>query len=198
MSGLHSAPTVVGLRSLGLLAASASPLSGLWTSRHFHCRLLQVARPSSSSVVVFVMSLDLPPAPSSPSSKSKPLCGSIVAFASGRPPQRLRSFGSKLLQICILCSGGRLHAHDMVGILLYDFIAQQCSVLASYSLMMLFIARDKTRLWPDELRHWTKLSFSGWQEDLRPLLTRDPAVYGEISLTLCQRALCLATSTNDD
>jgi hypothetical protein len=33
------------------------------------------------------------------------------------------------------------------------------------------------------------LSFSGWQEHLRPLLTRDPAVYAtRQNLTLCQRA----------
>jgi hypothetical protein len=86
----------------------------------------------------------------------------------------------------------------MVGILLRGFIAQQCLVLASFSRMMLFIARDKNRLWPDELRHYTKLSFSGWQEDLRPLLTRDPAVYRVISLTPRQRALRLVTSTSTD
>jgi hypothetical protein len=91
-----------------------------------------------------------------------------------------------------------MHVHDMAGILLCGFISQQCSVLASFSLMMLFIARAKTRLWSDELRHYTKLSFSGWQEDLRPLLTRDPAVYGVISLTLRQRALRLVTSTSTD
>jgi hypothetical protein len=41
------------------------------------------------------------------------------------------------------------------------------------------------------------LSFSGWQGNLRPLLTHDPTVYGKISLTLCQRALRLVTSTDD-
>jgi hypothetical protein len=60
-------------------------------------------------------------------------------FSSGRP-QRLRSSGSKLLQICILRSGGRLHAHGMAKFLLYSFIAQQSSVLASFCLMVLFIA----------------------------------------------------------
>jgi hypothetical protein len=109
----------------------------------------------------------------------------------GRPPQRLRSFGSKLLQFCILRSGGRLHAHGMAGTLLCSFIAQQCSVLAP-SLIVLFIARAKTRLWPDELQHWTKLLFSGWQENFRPLLTREPAVYAtRQNLTLYQRALRL-------
>jgi hypothetical protein len=33
-----------------------------------------------------------------------------------------------------------LHVHDMAGILLYGFIAQQCSVLASFSFTVLFIA----------------------------------------------------------
>jgi hypothetical protein len=112
----------------------------------------------------------------------------------GRPPQRLRSSSSKHLRLCILCSSGRSHAHAMSKILICDFIAQQCSVLASFSLMVLFIARDKTRLWLDELRYYTKLSFSVWQEDLRPLLTRDPAVYGVISLTLRQRALRTTTT----
>jgi hypothetical protein len=40
-----------------------------------------------------------------------------------------------------LQSGGRIHAHGMVGLLLCSFIAQQCSVLASFSLTVLFIAR---------------------------------------------------------
>jgi hypothetical protein len=60
------------------------------------------------------------------------------------------------------------------------------------SLMVLFIVTAKTRLWPDELQHWTKLLFSGWQENLRPLLTRDPAVYTtRQNLTLCRVALRL-------
>jgi hypothetical protein len=38
----------------------------------------------------------------------------------------------------------------------------------------------------------SSLLFSGWQEHLRPLLTRDPAVYAtRQNLTLCQRALRL-------
>jgi hypothetical protein len=41
----------------------------------------------------------------------------------------------------------------MAKILICGFIAQQCSVLASFSLMVLFIVRAKTRLWLDELRH---------------------------------------------
>jgi hypothetical protein len=41
----------------------------------------------------------------------------------------------------------------MAKILICSFISQQCSVLASFSLMVLFIVRAKTRLWPDELRH---------------------------------------------
>jgi hypothetical protein len=86
----------------------------------------------------------------------------------------------------------------MAIILIRGFIAQQCSVLASFSPMVLFIERAKTRLWLDELRHYTKLSFSRWQEDLRPLLTRDPTVYGVISLTLRQRALRPVTSTSTD
>jgi hypothetical protein len=41
------------------------------------------------------------------------------------------------------------------------------------------------------------LSFSWWQENIQPLLTHEPAVYGKkTSLTLCQRALRLATSTD--
>jgi hypothetical protein len=36
------------------------------------------------------------------------------------------------------------------------------------------------------------LSFSGWQEHLRPLLTRDPAIYAtRQNLTLCRVALRL-------
>jgi hypothetical protein len=42
-------------------------------------------------------------------------------------------------------------------------------------------------------------SFSGWQENLRPLLTCDPAVYGtRQNLTLCLRAQHLDISTCDD
>jgi hypothetical protein len=38
-------------------------------------------------------------------------------------------------------------------------------------------------------RSVNSLSFFGWQEHLRPLLTRDPAVYAtRQNLTLCQRA----------
>jgi hypothetical protein len=39
-----------------------------------------------------------------------------------------------------LHSGGRSHAHGMASQLLCSFIAQQCSVLASFSLTVLFIA----------------------------------------------------------
>jgi hypothetical protein len=42
-----------------------------------------------------------------------------------------------------LQSGGRTHAHGMVGLLLSSFIAQQCSVLACFSLTVLFIARAR-------------------------------------------------------
>jgi hypothetical protein len=34
-----------------------------------------------------------------------------------------------------------MHAHSMVGTLFYNFIAQQCSVLSSFSFTVLFIAR---------------------------------------------------------
>jgi hypothetical protein len=43
------------------------------------------------------------------------------------------------------------------------------------------------------------LSFFGWQGNLQPLLTRDPAVYEtRQNLTLCQRAHRLDISTYDD
>jgi hypothetical protein len=51
---------------------------------------------------------------------------------------------SKFLQkYKTLQSGGRTHAHGMVGLLIYSLIAQQCSVLAIFSFMVLFIAGAK-------------------------------------------------------
>jgi hypothetical protein len=50
------------------------------------------------------------------------------------PTFRESSPSSKLLQ-------ARTHAHGMVGFLLRGFIAQQCLVLASFRLMVLFIAK---------------------------------------------------------
>jgi hypothetical protein len=47
-------------------------------------------------------------------------------------------------KLYILWSGGRTHAHGMASILPWGFIAQQGLVLASLSLMALFIAQDKT------------------------------------------------------
>jgi hypothetical protein len=38
-----------------------------------------------------------------------------------------------------LQSGGQTHAHGMVGTLLCSLIAQQCSMLASFSFTVLFI-----------------------------------------------------------
>jgi hypothetical protein len=50
-----------------------------------------------------------------------------------------------------------------------------------------------------ELRQMHDQELSGWKGNLRPLLTRDPAVCKKRqSLTMCQRALRLATSTNVD
>jgi hypothetical protein len=49
----------------------------LWLHRHLH----QVVRPPSCSVVVLVRSIDLPPAPSPPSSgRQRPSSGSIASF----------------------------------------------------------------------------------------------------------------------
>jgi hypothetical protein len=44
-----------------------------------------------------------------------------------------------------LQSGGRTHAHGMASQLLCGFIAQQCSVLASFSLTVLFISKAGPR-----------------------------------------------------
>jgi hypothetical protein len=44
---------------------------------------------------------------------------------------------------CILKSSGRTHAHGMASILPCGFIAQQCLVLASLSLIALFIAQAR-------------------------------------------------------
>jgi hypothetical protein len=42
------------------------------------------------------------------------------------------------------------------------------------------------------------LSFSGWQGNLRPLLTRDPTVYGEDKTNSVLDGPCLTTYTDDD
>jgi hypothetical protein len=118
------------------------------------------------------------------------------------------------------------------------FIAQQCSVLASFSFTVLFIAdavpwevgelmtlspcdeghaacaslkatmllflthdafvvcasmmpepRRRGHMVTVTSRSVGSLSLSGWQEHLRPLLTRDPAVYStRQNLTSCQKA----------
>jgi hypothetical protein len=74
--------------------SSVSSSSGRSTFLRLHRRLLQVARPSSGSVIIFVRSLDLPPASSSSSSGrstslclrrrlrqvTRPRCGFIVAL----------------------------------------------------------------------------------------------------------------------
>jgi hypothetical protein len=60
--------------------------------------------------------------------------------------QRIRPFGSKLLQFCILRSGGLWHAHGMAEELPCGFIAQQCSVLASSNLTVRFIADAAPRV----------------------------------------------------
>jgi hypothetical protein len=44
-----------------------------------------------------------------------------------------------------LQSGERMHAHGMAGFLLCSFIAQQCSVLAIFSITVLFIAKAVPR-----------------------------------------------------
>jgi hypothetical protein len=59
------------------------------------------------------------------------------------PTFRENSPSSKLLQTQHSTICGRTHAHGMVGLLLYSFIAQQCSVLAFFNLTVLFIARVK-------------------------------------------------------
>jgi hypothetical protein len=56
---------------------------------------------------------------------------------------RESSPSSKLLQAQQSTYGGRTHAHGMVGLLPCGFIAQQCLVLASLSLMVLFIAETQ-------------------------------------------------------
>jgi hypothetical protein len=43
-----------------------------------------------------------------------------------------------------------------------------------------------------------RLSFSGWQGNLRPLLTRDPTVYGEDKTNSVLDGPCLTTYTDDD
>jgi hypothetical protein len=132
-----------------------------WISRYLRRRLRQVARPPSSIGVVFVRSLDLPPAPSSSSSSHltslrlrrhlrqvvRPSYGSVVAFTSSE--DLLSDFvllAPSFYKHSILQSGGQSHAHGMAKILICVFIAQQCSVLASFSLMVLFIVRAKTQL----------------------------------------------------
>jgi hypothetical protein len=57
------------------------------------------------------------------------------------PTFRESSPSSKLLQFCILRSGGQTNAHGMASQLPCGFIAQQCLVLASFSLTVLFIAK---------------------------------------------------------
>jgi hypothetical protein len=145
---------------------------------------------------------------------------------------------SNIYKNTTLHSGGGPHAHSMAKELPCGFIAQQCSVLASFSFTVLFIAdaapwavgglmtlsprdggpaacaslkattlislihdafvvcasmmhepRCRGHMATVTSRSVGSLSFPGWQEHLRPLLTRDPAVYAtRQNLTLCQRA----------
>jgi hypothetical protein len=59
----------------------------------------------------------------------------------------------------ILQSGGRTHAHDMVSKIPCGFIAEQCSVLASFSITTLFIAKVRPRVAgksDDTVATWSK------------------------------------------
>jgi hypothetical protein len=57
------------------------------------------------------------------------------------PTFRECSSSSSFYKRDTLQSSGRTHAHGMVGLLLCRSIARQCSVLASFSLTVLFIAK---------------------------------------------------------
>jgi hypothetical protein len=59
----------------------------------------------------------------------------------GRPSNDLVLLAPCFYKHMTLQSDGLTHAHGMVGLLLCSFIAQQCSVLASFSFMLLFIAK---------------------------------------------------------
>jgi hypothetical protein len=61
------------------------------------------------------------------------------------PTFRKSSPRSKLLQMQYSTIWWRTHAHGMVGLLLGSFIAQQCLMLASFSLTVLFIVRAEPR-----------------------------------------------------
>jgi hypothetical protein len=119
---------VIFVRSLDPPPASSSSSSGRWTFPHLRRRLRHVARPSSGFGVAFVRSLDLHAA-------------SLSLRQFGRPPSDLVLLAPSFYKHKNLQSDGRTHAHGMVGLLLYSFIAQQCSVLASFSFTVLFIAK---------------------------------------------------------
>jgi hypothetical protein len=132
--------------------APSSPSSGHQNSLQLRRRPGQVAS-------------DLPSAPSSPSSNTKTFLwlryhlrqvarssyGSDVAFTSSE--DLLSDFVLLVvsfckhnnLQFCIIRSGGRLHAHGIASELPCGFIAQQCSMLASFSFTVLFIANTAPR-----------------------------------------------------
>jgi hypothetical protein len=61
------------------------------------------------------------------------------------PPQQLHSSSSKLLQFCILCSGGRKHAHGMAEFLQFH----SSTMLGAFPQAYAAIYREsKPWLWP--------------------------------------------------
>jgi hypothetical protein len=72
-----------------------------------------------------------------------------------------------------------------------DFITLSRDVLVASASMMHEPLHKVTWLQYSP-RFVDSLSVSGWQENLRPLVTRDPAAYAtRQNLTLCQMAHCL-------
>jgi hypothetical protein len=84
----------------------------------------------------------------------------------------------------------RLHSSTILGACLlqsYGAIYSQSQPCATDEVMTLYHVIESGQF-----------VIFGWQENLRALLTHDPAVYRGISLTLCQRALLLVTFMDDD